>query len=64
MITKGGLKLGISEKTWEHAFSSSEDKEKAEKILQTLAGMSIFSASNLLDECKLCLKTVIIPLSE
>ncbi len=64
MIIKGGLQLGISENKWENAFSGNDDKEKAEKILQTLTGMSIFSASSLLDKCKELLKTVIIPLNK
>ncbi len=60
MINKGKLRLDISESVWDRMFKSDEDKKKAETILQTLTGMSIISAKELLDKCKECLETLII----
>lgn len=60
LINKGKLHLDISESVWDRMFKSDEDKKKAETILQTLTGMSIISAKELLDKCKECLETLII----
>ena len=49
LINKGKLHLDISESVWDRMFKSDEDKKKAETILQTLTGMSIISAKELLD---------------
>ena len=62
LIVKSKLRFEISESVWDHMFKSDEDKEKAETILQTLTGMSIISAKELLDKCKECLETLIIHL--
>ncbi len=59
-ITKGKLELGMSERGWERMFMGDERQKRAETILQTLAGMSIVSAKQLLDDCKQCLEALII----
>ena len=60
MINKGKIDLDISESIWDRMFKTNEEKEKAETILQTLTGMSIISAKELLEKCKECLESVII----
>ena len=45
---------------WEHTFKELEEQKKAETILQTLDGMSIASAKELLNKCEQCLGTLII----
>ncbi len=64
MITRGGLTLGISESVWKQAFKDDETQKKAEAILQTLGGMSIASAKELLTMCGRCLDTLVIHSSE
>lgn len=54
MITRGGINLDISENAWEAilAHFKFEDEKRAEKILESLSGMSVSSAKELLDICK------------
>ena len=49
-----------TEAVWEHMFKEPEEQKKAETILQTLDGMSIASAKELLNKCEQCLGTLII----
>lgn len=60
MTKHGGLELEMSENVWEHTFNDTEEQKKAETILQTLDGMSIASAKELLTKCEQCLGTLII----
>ncbi len=60
MVKRGGLELAMPEAVWEHMFKEPEEQKKAETILQTLDGMSIASAKELLTKCKQCLGTLII----
>lgn len=60
MITRGGLAFAISESVWNSTFRDCEEQKKAETILQTLDGMSIASAKELLAKCGRCLETMII----
>lgn len=60
MIKRGGLELAMPETVWEHTFKEPEEQKKAETILQTLDGMSIASAKELLNKCEQCLGTLII----
>ena len=48
MVKRGGLELAMPEAVWEHMFKEPEEQKKAETILQTLDGMSIASAKELL----------------
>ena len=50
----------MTEAVWEHTFKELEEQKKAETILQTLDGMSIASAKELLNKCEQCLGTLII----
>ncbi len=52
MITRGGINLGMSEQAWDGIFKDDENEKKAEKILETLSGMSVISAKDLLETCK------------
>ncbi len=52
MITRGGINLGMSEQAWNGIFKDGENKKKAEKILETLSGMSVISAKEMLETCK------------
>ena len=60
MVKRGGLELAMPETVWEHMFKEPEEPKKAETILQTLDGMSIASAKELLNKCEQCLGTLII----
>nr|DAU17676.1 MAG TPA: hypothetical protein [Caudoviricetes sp.] len=60
MVKRGGLELAMPEAVWEHMFKEPEEQKKAETILQTLDGMSIASAKELLNKCEQCLGTLII----
>ena len=60
MVKHGGLELAMTEAVWEHTFEELEEQKKAETILQTLDGMSIASAKELLNKCEQCLGTLII----
>ncbi|HBM32189.1 MAG: hypothetical protein ACLVFU_01410 [Eggerthellaceae bacterium] len=60
MVKHGGLELAMTEAVWEHTFKELEEQKKAETILQTLDGMSIASAKELLNKCEQCLGTLII----
>lgn len=60
MVKRGGLELAMPEAVWEHTFKELEEQKKAETILQTLDGMSIASAKELLNKCEQCLGTLII----
>lgn len=60
MVKRGGLELEMPETVWEHMFKEPEEQKKAETILQTLDGMSIASAKELLNKCEQCLGTLII----
>lgn len=60
MVKRGGLELAMTEAVWEHTFKELEEQKKAETILQTLDGMSIASAKELLNKCEQCLGTLII----
>lgn len=60
MVKRGGLELAMPEAVWEHTFKEPEEQKKAETILQTLDGMSIASAKELLNKCEQCLGTLII----
>ena len=60
MVKRGGLELAMPEAVWEHTFKEPEEQKKAETILQTLDGMSIASAKELLTKCEQCLGTLII----
>ena len=60
MVKCGGLELAMPENVWEHMFKEPEEQKKAETILQTLDGMSIASAKELLNKCEQCLGTLII----
>ena len=60
MVKHGGLELAMTEAVWEHTFKEPEEQKKAETILQTLDGMSIASAKELLNKCEQCLGTLII----
>ena len=60
MVKRGGLELAMPEAVWEHMFKEPEEQKKAETILQTLDGMSIASAKDLLNKCEQCLGTLII----
>ena len=60
MVKRGGLELAMPEAVWEHMFKEPEEQKKAETILQTLDGMSIASAKELLTKCERCLGTLII----
>lgn len=64
MITRGGLTLNIPESLWNSTFRDYEEQKKAETILQTLGGMSIVSAKELLTKCGRCLDTLVIHSSE
>ena len=64
MITRGGLAFEISESVWNSTFRDHEEQKKAETILQTLGGMSIASAKELLTKCGQCLDTLVIHSSE
>lgn len=57
MVKHGGLELAMTEAVWEHTFKELEEQKKAETILQTLDGMSIASAKELLNKCEQCLGT-------
>lgn len=52
MITRGGINLDMSEVAWNNIFKACEKEKKAEKILETLSGMSVISAKELLETCK------------
>lgn len=52
MITRGGINLDMSEFAWNNIFKDCENEKKAEKILETLSGMSVISAKELLETCK------------
>lgn len=52
MITRGGINLDMSEFAWNNIFKDCEKEKKAETILETLSGMSIISAKELLETCK------------
>lgn len=56
MINRGGIDLDISENGWNNL----RDKERAEKILEALSGMSVSSAQELLDDCKRIIERAII----
>ena len=60
MVKRGGLELAMPEAVWEHMFKEPEEQKKAETILQTLDGMSIASAKEVLNKCEQCLGTLII----
>ena len=60
MVKHGGLELAMTEAVWEHTFKELEEQKKAETIHQTLDGMSIASAKELLNKCEQCLGTLII----
>lgn len=60
MVKRGGLELAMPETVWEPMFKEPEEQKKAETILQTLDGMSIASAKELLNKCEQCLGTLII----
>ena len=60
MVKRGGLELAMPEAVWVHMFKDPEEQKKAETILQTLDGMSIASAKELLNKCEQCLGTLII----
>ena len=60
MVKRGGLELAMPETVWEHMFKEPKEQKKAETILQTLDGMSIASAKELLNKCEQCLGTLII----
>ena len=60
MVKHGGLELAMTEAVWEHTFKELEEQKKAETILQSLDGMSIASAKELLNKCEQCLGTLII----
>ena len=64
MVKHGGLELAMTEAVWEHTFKELEEQKKAETILQTLDGMSIASAKELLNKCEQCLGTLIISYCE
>ncbi len=52
MITRGGINLDMSEQAWDGIFKDGENEKKAEKILETLSGMGVLSAKEMLDTCK------------
>lgn len=56
----GGLDLKITDWMWEHTFRSGDEQKKAEAILQTLDGMSVASAKELLVKCARCLDALVI----
>ena len=60
MVKRGCLELAMPEAVWELIFKEPEEQKKAETILQTLDGMSIASAKELLNKCEQCLGTLII----
>lgn len=56
MISRGGINLDISEAGWDNL----KDKERAEKILKVLSGMSVSSAKEMLDSCKNIIERAIV----
>ena len=64
MITRGGINLNISESNWDSLFKSLDEKERAEKILNALSGMTVFSAKGILDTCKKLIEFTIPPTVE
>lgn len=59
-VKRGGLPLEMSETVWAHTFKGEVEQKKAETILQTLDGMSIASAKEMLAKCERCLEMLII----
>lgn len=59
-ISYGGLDLNIPESLWTKTFRTTDEQKKAEAILQTLDGMSVASAKELLVKCANCLDTLVI----